>query len=115
MVTDGRPLVWQLEACPAVQPQALTIADDPQGGVCDLQPPQSTLTADGIQWDYYYSTGPGADQFICATTRVGGRGYLNMYYFWRGHAQALNLANLVRSITFLGPDPSGWTTQPIAP
>jgi hypothetical protein len=113
-VTNGRPLVWQLEAGPAAQAQALTIADDPQGGVCDQQPPQSTLTADGVNWDYYYSTGPGADQFICALTRVDGRGYLNMYYFWRGHAQALNLASLVRSMTLLGPDPSGWTTQPIA-
>jgi hypothetical protein len=37
-----------------------------------------------------------------------------MYYFWHGHAQALNLASLVRSMTLLGPDPSGWTTQPIA-
>ena len=114
LVTNGRPLVWQLEAGPAVQPQALTIADDPQGGVCDLQPPQSTLTADGIDWDYYFSTGPGADQSICALTRVDGRGYLNMYYFWRGHPQALNLASLVRSMRLLGPDPSRWTTQPIA-
>ena len=66
-MTNGRPLVWQLEAGPAAEPQALTIADDPQGGVCDLQPPQSALTAAGIHWDYYYSTGPGADQFICAS------------------------------------------------
>jgi hypothetical protein len=114
VLTNGRLLVWQLEAGPAAKPVALTIADDPQGGVCDLQPPQSTLTAGGIHWDYYDSTGPGADQFICATTRVDGRGYLNMYYFWRGHAQALNLASLVRSTKFFGPDPSGWTTQPIA-
>ena len=114
LVTDGRLLVWQLEAGPAVQPQALTIVDDPQGGVCDLQPPQSTLTAGGIHWDYYYSAGPGADQSICALTRVGGRGYLNMYYFWRGHPEALNLASLVRSMIFLGSNPSGWSTQPIA-
>jgi hypothetical protein len=114
VLTNGRLLVWQLEAGPAVQPQALTIADDPQSGVCDLQPPQATLTTEGIGWDYYYSTGPGADQSICALTRVDGRGYLNMYYYWRGHAQALNLASLVRSMTFLGPDPSGWATQPIA-
>ena len=114
LVTNGRPLVWQLQAGPAAQPQALTIADDPQGGVCDLLPPQSTLTAGGIQWDYYYSTGPGADQSICAVPIVDGRGHLNMYYYWRGHAQALNLASLVRSMTFLGADPSGWTTRPIA-
>jgi len=114
LVTNGRPLVWQLEAGPAAKPQALTIADDPQGGVCDLQPPQSTLTAGGIRWDYYYSTGPGADQSICALTRVDGRGYLTMYYYWRGHAQALNLASLVRSMTFLGSDPSGWATQPLS-
>jgi hypothetical protein len=114
LVTNGRPLVWQLQAGPAAQPQALTIADDPQGGVCDLQPPQSALTADGIGWDYYYSTGSGADQFICAVTRVDGRGYLNMYYYWRGHPQALNLASLVRSMIFLGSDPSGWATEPIA-
>ena len=105
VVTNGRPLVWQLEAGPAVQPQALTIADDPQGGVCDLQPPQSTLTAGGIHWDYYYSTGAEADQSICATHPRRWPGYLNMYYFWRGHAQALNLASLVRSMTLprLGP------------
>ncbi len=114
VVTNGRPLVWQLEAGPAVQPQALTIVDDPQAGACDLQPPQSWLTTGGIRWGYYYSTGPGADQFICAATRVDGRGYLNMYYYWRGHAQALNLASLVRSMKFLGPDPSGWTAQPVA-
>ena len=114
LVTDGRLLLWQLEAGPEVQPQALTIVDDPQGGVCDLQPPQSTLTAGGIHWDYYYSAGPGADQSICALTRVGGRGYLNMYYFWRGHPEALNLASLVRSMIFLGSNPSGWSTQPIA-
>ncbi len=106
--------MWQVTAGPAANPSALSIVDDPQGGVCDLQPPQSWLTTDGIRWDYYYSTGPGADQFICATTRVDGRGYLNMYYYWRGHAQALNLANLVRSMNFLGPAPSGWTTQPVA-
>ena len=39
---------------------------------------------------------------------------MTMYYYWRGHAQALNLASLVRSMKFFGPDPSGWTTQPIA-
>jgi hypothetical protein len=114
VVTNGRPLVWQLEAGPAVKVQALTIIDDPQAGVCDLLPPQSSLTAGGIKWDYYSTTGPGADQSVCATTRVDGRGYLNMYYYWRGHAQALNLVNLVRSMDFLGPDPSGWATQPIA-
>jgi hypothetical protein len=37
-----------------------------------------------------------------------------MYYFWRGHPEALSLASLVRSTQFLGSDPSGWTTQPIA-
>ncbi len=47
---DGRAAAGVATGGPAVQPQALTIADDPQGGVCDLQPPQSTLTADGIQW-----------------------------------------------------------------
>jgi hypothetical protein len=113
-MTNGRPLVWQVGAGPAVNPQALTIVDDLQAGVCDLQPPQSSLTTDGILWDYYYSTGPGADQAICATTRVDGRGYLNMYYYWRGHAQALSLPDLVRSMKLLGPDPSGWTTQPVA-
>jgi hypothetical protein len=114
VMTNGRLLVWQVGTGPAGNPQALTIADDTQGGVCDLQPPQSSLTAGGIHWDYYFTTGPKADQFICATTRVDGRGYLNMYYYWRGHAQALNLTDLVRSMKFLGPDPSGWTTQPVA-
>jgi hypothetical protein len=114
VMTNERPLVWQLQIGPAAKPQALFISDDPTAGVCDLGSPQSSLTADGIGWDYYYTTGPGADQSICATTRVDGRGYLNMYYYWRGHAQALNLANVVRSMKLLGPDPSGWATAPIA-
>jgi hypothetical protein len=113
-VTKGRPLVWELQIGPAAKPQALFISDDPQAGACDLLPPQSSLTADGIGWDYYYTTGPEADQSICATTRVDGRGYLNMYYYWRGHAQAVNLATIVRSMSLLGQDPSGWTTRPIA-
>lgn len=114
VMTNGRLLVWEVGAGPAVNPEALTIDDDPQAGAPDLQPPQSSLTAGGIHWDYYYTTGPKADQFISATTRVDDRGYLNMYYYWRGHAQALNLTGLVRSMKLLGPDPSGWTTQPVA-
>jgi hypothetical protein len=38
---------------------------------------------------------------------------MTMYYYWRGHAQALNLASLLRSTKFFGPDPAGWTTQPV--
>ena len=117
IVTNKRPLVWQIEAGPTASPGALTIVDDPSpgAGACNFQspPPQSWITAYGIQWGYFVTTGPEADQFICAATRVDGRGYLNMYYYWRGHAQALNLATLVSTMKFLGQDPSGWTTQPI--
>ena len=115
LLTAGRPLVWQVEAGPAADPQALTIADDPQSKACDFQPPpQSWVTVDGIRFGYYYSTGQGADQSACAATRVGGRGYVTMYYYWRGHPQALNLGDLLRSMKFLGSSPAGWTTAPVA-
>ena len=114
MLTNGRLLVWQLEAGPAAKPGVLTISGDTHAGTCGVQPPpQSTLTTGGIRWAYYYSSGPGGDQAVCAPKTIDGE-YMTMYYYWRGHAQALNLASLVRSAKFFGPDPSGWTTQPIA-
>jgi hypothetical protein len=112
VLTNGRLLVWQLEAGPAAKPGALTIAGDTHAGTCGVQPvPQSWVTTGGIRWAYTYSTGPGGDQAACAPKTIDGE-YMTMYYYWRGHAQALNLASLVRSTTFFGPDPSGWTTQP---
>ena len=114
LVTNGRPLVWQVEAGPAADSQALTIADDPQSQACNFQPPpQSWVTVGGIRFGYYYSTGPGGDQSACATTRVAGRGYVTMYYYWRGHAQALNLGDLMRSMTFSGSNPADWTASPL--
>ena len=114
VLTNGRLLVWQLGAGPAAKPGALTISGDTHAGTCGVQPPpQSTLTTGGIVWAYYYTSGPGADQAVCAPKSIDGE-YMTMYYYWRGHAQALNLASLVRSTKFFGPDPSGWTTQPIA-
>ena len=99
---------------PAANPEALTVSGDTHAGTCGVQPvPQSTLTVGGILWASYYSSGPGADQAVCAPKSIDGE-YMTMYYYWRGHAQALNLASLVRSMTFLGPDPSGWATQPMA-
>jgi len=114
VLTNGRLLVWQLEAGPAADPGALTISGDTHAGTCGVQPPpQSTLTTGGILWAYYYSSGPGGDQAVCAPKAIDGE-YMSMYYYWRGHPQALNLASLLRSTKFFGPDPSGWTTQPIA-
>jgi hypothetical protein len=114
VMANGRLLVWQLEAGPAAKPGVLTITKDTHAGTCGVQPPpQSTLTTGGIRWAYYYSSGPGGDQAVCAPKSIDG-GYLSMYYYWRGHAQALNLASLARSTKFFGPDPAGWTTQPIA-
>ena len=99
---------------PAAKPGALTISGDTHAGTCGVQPvPQSTLTVGGILWASYYSSGPGGDQAVCATKAIDGQ-YMTMYYYWRGHQQALNLVSLLRSTTFFGPDPSGWTTQPIA-
>ena len=67
---------------------ALTIMEDTHAGTCGVQPPpQSWLTADGIRWAYNYSAGPGGDQAICAPKSIDG-GYMSMYYYWRGHAQA---------------------------
>ena len=114
VMTNARLLVWQLEAGPAAKPEALTITKDTHAGTCGVQPtPQSTLTTGGVLWAYNYSSGPGGDQAVCAPKSIDG-GYMSMYYYWRGHAQALNLSSLVRSTKFFGPDPSGWTTQPIA-
>ena len=114
VLTNGRLLVWQLEAGPAAKPGVLTISGDTHAGTCGVQPvPQSTLTVDGILWASYYSSGPGGDQAVCAPKSID-REYMTMYYYWRGHAQALNLASLLRTTKFFGPDPSGWTTQPIA-
>ncbi len=114
VLTNGRLLVWQLEGRPAAKPGVLTISGDTHAGTCGVQPPpQSTLTTGGIRWAYYYSSGPGADQAVCAPKAIDGE-YMTMYYYWRGHAQALNLSSLVRSTKFFGPDSSGWTTQPIA-
>jgi hypothetical protein len=114
VLTNGRLLVWQLEAGPAAKPGALTISGDTHAGTCGVQPPpQSTLTTGGILWASYYSSGPGGDQEVCAPKAIDGQ-YMTMYYYWRGHQQALNLVSLLRSTTFFGPDPSGWTTQPIA-
>ncbi len=114
VLTNGRLLLWQLEAGPAAKPGVLTIAQNTHAGTCGVQPPpQSTLTTGGVQWAYYYSSGPGGDQAVCAPKSIDG-GYMTMYYYWRGHPQALNLASLLRSTKFFGPDPSGWTTQPIA-
>jgi hypothetical protein len=114
VMTNARLLVWQLEAGPVAKPGALTITKDTHAGTCGVQPtPQSTLTTGGVRWAYYYSSGPGGDQAVCAPKSIDG-GYMSMYYYWRGHAQALNLSSLVRSTKFFGPDPSCWTTQPIA-
>jgi hypothetical protein len=114
VLTNGRPLVWQLEAGPAAKPGVLTISGDTHAGTCGVQPPaQSWVMTGGIRWAYNYSSGPGGDQVVCAPTAIDGQ-YMTMYYYWRGHAQALNLASLLRSMKFFGPDPSGWTTQPIA-
>ena len=114
VLTNGRLLVWQLEAGPAAKPGALTIAGDTHAGTCGVQPvPQSTLTVGGILWAANSSSGPGGDQAVCATTTIDGQ-YMTMYYYWRGHQQALNLVSLLRSTTFFGQDPSGWTTRPIA-
>jgi hypothetical protein len=114
VLTNGRLLVWQLEAGPAAKPGVLTISGDTHAGTCGVQPaPQSTLTVDGILWASNYSSGAGGDQVVCATKPIDGQ-YMTMYYYWRGHPQALNLASLLRSTKFFGPNPSGWTTQPIA-
>jgi hypothetical protein len=51
-------------------------------------------------------------QNLCSLTPVNNGGYLSMGYYWRDHNRAFNLASLARSIKFLGPDPSGWTTDP---
>jgi hypothetical protein len=114
VLTNGRLLVWQLEAGPAAKPGVLTISGDTHAGTCGVQPPaQSWVMTGGIRWAYNYSSGPGGDQVVCAPTAIDGQ-YMTMYYYWRDHAQALNLASLLRSMKFFGPDPSGWTTQPIA-
>jgi hypothetical protein len=113
VMTNGRLLVWQLLAGPAAKPGALTIAEDTHAGTCGVQPaPQSWLMADGIRWAYYYSAGPGGDQAACAPKTIDGE-YMSLYYYWRGHAQALNLSSLVRTMKLFGPDPAGWTTQPV--
>jgi hypothetical protein len=114
VLTNGRLLVWQLEAGPIAKPGVLTISEDTHAGTCGVQPlPQSWVMTGGIRWAYSYSSGPGGDQAVCAPKSIDG-GYMTMYYYWRGHAQALNLASLVRSTKFFGPDSSGWTTRPIA-
>ena len=114
VLTNGRLLLWQLEAGPAAKPGVLSIAGDTHQGTCGVQPvPQSTLTVAGILWASNYSSGPGGDQAVCSTKAIDGQ-YWSAYYYWRGHQQALNLVSLLRSTTFFGPDPSGWTTQPIA-
>jgi hypothetical protein len=41
-------------------------------------------------------------------------GFVNMYYYWAGHNQALSLASLVKSMRFLGPGPAGWSASPFA-
>jgi hypothetical protein len=113
-LTNGRLLVWQLEVGPAAKPGVLTISADTHAGTCGVQPPpQSWVTTGGIRWASYYSSGPGGDQAVCAPKAIDGE-YMTMYYYWRAHPQALDLASLVRSTKFFGPDPSGWTTQPIA-
>jgi hypothetical protein len=113
VLTNGRLLVWQLEAGPAAKPGALTISEDTHAGTCGVQPPpQSWLTTGGIRWAIYYSSGPGGDQAACAPKPVDGQ-YMSLYYYWRGHAQALNLRSLVRTMKLFGPDPAGWTTHPV--
>ena len=74
VLTNGRLLVWQLEAGPAAKPGALTIAGDTHAGTCGVQPvPQSTLTVGGILWAANSSSGPGGDQAVCATTTIDGQ------------------------------------------
>jgi hypothetical protein len=121
IVTNGRALVWQLSAGPAANPNALSISNDPknlgtQCGVAEPSAQQSDLTVGGFQMVSYYASGTGQNgyQSLCSKTPVNNGGYLSMEYYWRDHNQAFNLASLARSMTFLGTNPAGWSTQPIA-
>lgn len=119
IVTNGRALLWQITAGPAASPNALTITNDPKNlgtrcGIAEPSAQQSALTVDGIAMVSYYASGAGPNgyQSLCSTTPVNNGGYLSMYYYWRDHNQAFNLASLARSMKFLGHDPAAWTTDP---
>jgi len=107
---------FEVAAGPAAAPQALTITDDPAQKACHFNspPPTSWVTAGGIRWGIWVTSGPKGDQGDCATTRAGGVGFVTMYYYWAGHNQAVSLASLVQSMRFLGSNPDGWTTNPLA-
>ena len=115
VLTNGRLLVWQLGAGPAAKPGALTILrGHPRR---DLRGPATAAVHPDDGRD------PVGLQLLLRPRRGSGRlrsegtsmeEYMTMYYYWRGHPQALNLASLLRSTKFFGPDPSGWTTRPIA-
>jgi hypothetical protein len=124
VVRNGHVAAFEVGASPAgftlpataISGSALSITDDPTQQACQFTspPPTSWITADGTRWGFWVTSGPKGDQGNCATTRVDGVGYVNMYYYWAGHNQALSLANLVQSMKFLGSNPADWTTNPLA-